>query len=73
MPINRIDYEADEHGRAKELTAKRSTKGCIEQFQINVTQSKSFPGFQGRHCDLGRAEQHRIDGVKVAFGVPENL
>jgi hypothetical protein len=73
MPINRIDYEADEHGRAKELTAKRSGEGCIEQFQINVTQLKTFARFQRCHCDPGWAEQHRIDGIKVTFGLPENL
>src|SRR6516162_629154 len=53
--------------------AERSSEGRIEQSQIDCTRMKAFAGFQRGDCDLGRAEQHRIDGVKVAFDLFENL
>src|SRR5260370_19348990 len=59
-------------GPSAKLAAPSGERG-VEQFVMHRTGVKTLAAFDRRDDDLGRAEQHRIDGVEIALEAPENL
>ena len=50
-----------------------SPERCVEQRRIDPAGAKTLAGVDRRHDRLGRAEQHRVDGVEVALERPESF
>src|ERR1700722_14527501 len=55
------------------LLAALSAERGIEQFVMHFACVKAFSAFDRGDYDLGRAEQHRVDGVEIALEALENL
>src|ERR1700722_14620256 len=59
-------------GPSAERPAMSGERG-IEQFVVHFASAKTLSAFDRRDDNLGRAEQHGIDGVEVAFETLEDL
>src|SRR3984957_12640571 len=54
------------------LAAMSGERG-VKQFVMHGACVKTLSAFDRRDDDLGRAEQHRVNGVEIAVEAPENL
>src|SRR5579863_6293485 len=54
-------------------SAAASGEGGIEQIEMHGAAAKALAVLDRGHDDLGRAEQHAVDGVEIAAEAPENL
>ena len=72
MPIALIAYD-ENRGAVGATAPTASGEGGIEHFMMHGARVKTRPAFDRGDDDLGRAEQHRVDGVEIALEALENL